>query len=592
MFECFLLKTSKIKNKILSVRVILSKIMKTNQEDTNQESSESTPDLSVLSGLNFGPSWAEETTRQNHNKEFSGQKQHSKKNRSSSKRDRRNSFDKGYRKDTESNKTTSARENATGKYRRHNLDASQQNGFQPAVEVNIYPEDEAFEALVKRLRSTARTYQLFEIAKLILEKPERYVVAVQNKAKKDENSKPLYFTMPEYLPFETEEAAINYILNNRLDLFFEIEAIEIEPPKGNFQVVNRCTVTGELLGPPNYHRYQEFLQRHYGSKIHNMPFERFLSKVESVKEQESIDAWIESMKKGARYTLKDHKEGEPESFESLESVRSFLLQHRKDAIIGTGETVRFAGRDIERLPKGMIRRSVEMYIEHQQSFPLDTANNIRGRLRRHKFTVYKKGSKGIAYVCAVKRKFRDSKTVFSPSIQKLIEFIEKNPNLPAAKLPGLYLGIDVEKTKPEKLEMNAPQPAEEQDDVSDAAVDEVNKEDAVRPTEGEEPASPDVKASVIEMTPKSEQSEEDLKSLNQLMLNLHWLITAGYVTEYGEGHLFAPPPMPEPKPKDAKSKDSTEAEVETAPEKTNDKEPEAALPSEKVSGKDADESTP
>ena len=592
MFECFLLKTSKIKNKILSVRVILSKIMKTNQEDTNQESSESTPDLSVLSGLNFGPSWAEETTRQNHNKEFSGQKQHSKKNRSSSKRDRRNSFDKGYRKDTESNKTTSARENATGKYRRHNLDASQQNGFQPAVEVNIYPEDEAFEALVKRLRSTARTYQLFEIAKLILEKPERYVVAVQNKAKKDENSKPLYFTMPEYLPFETEEAAINYILNNRLDLFFEIEAIEIEPPKGNFQVVNRCTVTGELLGPPNYHRYQEFLQRHYGSKIHNMPFERFLSKVESVKEQESIDAWIESMKKGARYTLKDHKEGEPESFESLESVRSFLLQHRKDAIIGTGETVRFAGRDIERLPKGMIRRSVEMYIEHQQSFPLDTANNIRGRLRRHKFTVYKKGSKGIAYVCAVKRKFRDSKTVFSPSIQKLIEFIEKNPNLPAAKLPGLYLGIDVEKTKPEKLEMNAPQPAEEQDDVSDAAVDEVNKEDAVRPTEGEEPASPDVKASVIEMTPKSEQSEEDLKSLNQLMLNLHWLITAGYVTEYGEGHLFAPPPMPEPKPKDAKSKDSTEAEVETAPEKTNDKESEAALPSEKVSGKDADESTP
>ena len=159
--------------------------MKANQEDTNQESSENTPDLSVLSGLNFGPSWAEETTRQNHNKEFSGQKQHSKKNRSSSKRDRRNSFDKGYRKDTESNKTTSARENATGKYRRHNLDASQQNGFQPAVEVNIYPEDEAFEALVKRLRSTARTYQLFEIAKLILEKPERYVVAVQNKAKKD-----------------------------------------------------------------------------------------------------------------------------------------------------------------------------------------------------------------------------------------------------------------------------------------------------------------------------------------------------------------------------------------------------------------------
>jgi hypothetical protein len=94
------------------------------------------------------------------------------------------------------------------------------------------------------------------------------------------------------------------------------------------------------------------------------------------------------------------------------------------------------------------------------------------------------------------------------------------------------------------------------------------------------------------MTPKSEQSKEDLKLLTQLMLDLKWLITEGYVTEYGEGHLFAPPPMPEPKSKDAKSKDSTEAEVRVDPEKTNDKEPETALPPEKVSDKYADESTP
>jgi hypothetical protein len=31
------------------------------------------------------------------------------------------------------------------------------------------------------------------------------------------------------------------------------------------------------------------------------------------------------------------------------------------------------------------------------------------------------------------------------------------------------------------------------------------------------------------------------------MLDLRWLITEGYVTEYGDGKLYAPPPMPEPK---------------------------------------------
>ncbi|MEC7281789.1 MAG: hypothetical protein VXU50_06965, partial [Verrucomicrobiota bacterium] len=192
---------------------------------------------------------------------------------------------------------------------------------------------------------------------------------------------------------------------------------------------------------------------HYAARITGMSFEQFAARVESSKEQEDIDAWLESMKKGARYTVKDHQEDESKSLETLEAVRHFLLRHRKDKVVGTGESIRFAGRDIERLPKGDIRRSVEAYVESQKNFPLDSANNIRGRLRRHKFAVYKKGSKGVSFVCAVKRKFRDSKTVFTESIGDLIDFIEKHPDLPASKLPNEYIGIDTEKQKPEALKM-------------------------------------------------------------------------------------------------------------------------------------------
>jgi len=233
-------------------------------------------------------------------------------------------------------------------------------------------------------------------------------------------------------------------------------------------MVNRCTITGELLGPPNYHRYQEFLQRHYANRINGMPFDRFVSKVETVKDREAIDQWLESMKKGFRYVLKERAEGEPESFESLDAVRMFLLQHRKNKVVGSGESVRFAGREIERMPHGDLRRSVEAHIEQQRRFPLDSANNIRGRLRRHKFTVYKKGSKGISYVCAVKRKFRDGNTVFTNSIRELIEFIEANPNTPAAKLPKLFIGIGTEKQKPEKLKVSEEQIQAEKEALAQA----------------------------------------------------------------------------------------------------------------------------
>ncbi|MDP4642958.1 MAG: hypothetical protein NWS71_00775 [Opitutales bacterium] len=531
--------------------------------DSSKPASKQALDLNALSGLDFGPNWADETKKQSRPKNYDqkGDTRGGDRRSGGGSRDRRPSG--GAR--------PPRHDGGEGRPPRRD-DRGDRGGdrrrqapviFQPTVHVDIYPQDEAFEALVKRLRATARTYQLFEIAHLLLEKPERYVVVVTN-LPTGGVTPPLHFSVPGHLPFETEEAAISHVLSNNLDLFFDVEEIEVEPPKGNFQMVNRCTVTGELLGPPNYHRYQEFLQKHYAARISCMSFERFQSKIETVKEQEQIDAWLESMKKGARYTVKDHQEGEPESLESLEAVRHFLLQHRKDKVVGSGEHVRFAGRDILNLPVGDIRRSVEAYVEKQLHFPLEAANNIRGRLRRHKFTVYKKGSKGVSYVCAVKRKFRDSKTVFTDSISNLIDFIEKHPDLPASKLPKLYIDIDTEKQKPVELKVSEAEVAAAAEakkaakEAAEAAAEstettEVASEAPVEAATVEAIVAPDAEAST-EATPVVELTAEEQAKLNQLMLDLRWLITEGYVTEYGDGKLYAAPTLPEAKPKEPKAK--------------------------------------
>lgn len=535
--------------------------MAENSADTPQDSSNKALRLNTLSGLDFGPSWADEGAQRSSSKQYEsrGDSRKGKRFDGGSARDRRGVAGGSRSRDGDS-RSGGRHSSGGGEGRRRydrggsHQDRAPRKMFEPTVTVDIYPQDHAFEALVKRLRSTVRTYQLFEIAHLLLEKPERYVVVVENKASAGEKPAPLFFAIPGHLPFETEAAAIEYVVDKHLDLFFDIEAIEVEAPKGNFQMVNRCSITGQFIGPPNYHRYQEFLQRHYATKISGMSFERFAAKIETVKEQESIDAWLESMKKGARYTLKDRQEGEPEVFESLEAVRFFLLQHRKDKIVGCGEKIRFAGRDIERLPRGDLRRSVEAYIEQQLHFPLDSANNVRGRLRRHKFAVYKKGSKGVSFVCAVKRKFRDGKTIFTPSIQGLIEFIEKHPNVSASKLPKLYVDIDTERQQPAKLEMSEAEVAAAKQAATLAASEaaELDKETAVDTSAVPVPA-PDATAST-EAMPKVELSAEEQQRLKQLMLDLRWLIVEGYVTEYGDGRLFAAPPMPEAKSQEISKK--------------------------------------
>lgn len=543
-------------------------------------------DLNSLSGLDFGPNWADDSKKYAHSKSDNKRGGNSRGPRpGGNSRDRRSG---GGRPSAPGGEGRPPRREG----RNEGRGAPARDSFQPTVKVDLYPQDEAFEALVQRLRATARTYQLFEIAQLLLQKPERYVVVVANKEKANAGeSAPLYFSVPGHLPFETEDEAVSHVLANNLDLFFDIEEIEVEAPKGNFQMVNRCTITGELIGPPNYHRYQEFLQRHYSARISGMSFERFQSKIEAVKEQEQIDAWMESMKKGTRYTIKEHQDGEPEALESLEAVRHFLLQHRKEKVVGSSSSVRFAGRDIEKLPPGDIRRSVEAYVAQQVHFPLETANNIRGRLRRHKFTVYKKGSKGISFVCAVKRKFRDTQTVFTDSIRDLIDFLEHHADIPASKLPKQYIGIDTEKQKPEVLEVTEAEVA-----AAKAAAEKAAAESGDTPAEPAEVVAgveAETAAASTEATPVLELSEADQKRLNQLMLDLRWLITEGYVTEYGDGRLFAAPPMPEPKKKEAPAPVTQPAKenpiAEAAP--TTEAKPEPVEPTSEVDQTDAAEKT-
>jgi hypothetical protein len=129
------------------------------------------------------------------------------------------------------------------------------------------------------------------------------------------------------------------------------------------------------------------------------------------------------------------------TFDSLEDARVFLLTQARDKVVRTTESARFHGKIAETMPPGEIRRAIEGALERQRKFPLDTANALRGRLRREHFTIFKKGSKGVSYVCAVKRKFRVPGQTFADSIGALISFIEGHPMIRASELPTKFLGI-------------------------------------------------------------------------------------------------------------------------------------------------------
>ncbi len=441
----------------------------------------------------------------------------------------------------------------------------------PYFAATCYPEDTGFAAMVKAVRTSCRTYQLFEITKAVLEKNDRFVIVVQ-RTKAAPSDKPaegeapaapakssaLYMSMPDHLPFETEDAAIQHVMANHLAQFFDVQDVEIEAPKGNFPIINKCGITGELLGPPNYHRYQQTIQQHHATRLDRMSFEKFRDNIVSVREPEVLALWQEKMKKATRYawktpapktastppmpvaatepaaaavtetapaaesavapeTVTPAAEAAPAAeapapvaevpaitFDSLEEARFYLLEHARDRVVRAVENVRFHGKMIEKLPPGEIRRAVEGHVERQRRFPLDTANALRGRLRREGFTIFKKGSRGVSFVCAVKRRFRVPGQVFSETITALIEHIEKNPMVHVKDLPKNFLSIDIAAA------------------LATATVPE---------------GTPVSQAPFAVLPP--DQSER----LRKMSNDLRWLVTEGYVTEFSDGKLFAAAPM-------------------------------------------------
>ncbi|MEO6002108.1 MAG: hypothetical protein ABIZ04_03310 [Opitutus sp.] len=484
----------------------------------------------------------------------------------------------------------------------------------PHFSATFYPEDTSFNALAKTIRSSCRTIELFEIARTVIDKLDRFVVVLTRRAASaDAKPAPISISVPDGLPFETEDSAIAHVLSTHLDKFFDKSDVEIDPPKGNFLVINKCTITGELLGPPNYHRYNQLVQQHFAAKIRGMSLEAYRNRIETIRDPEVVAQWLEKMKKTTRYTWKVSSKpakaaaaqaaatpavesataaaaetatsapeapasteatagvpaadvpaadatpaaasaeaapvaetpaastsAEPaadkpaaQTFDNFEEARTYLLTQARDKVVRQSDSARFHGKIAESLPDGEIRRAVEGALERQRRFPLDTANALRGRLRREHFTIFKKGSKGVSYVCAVKRKFRVPGQTFAESISALITFIESHPMVKASELSAKFLGIDLPA---------APKPADTSAPAGDAST-----------------AAPEAaKAEPV-------LSIDQRAKLSRMQGDLRWLVTEGYVTEFIDGRLFAPPAMVEARKKEVESEEHDPENFPDAP---------------------------
>jgi hypothetical protein len=392
----------------------------------------------------------------------------------------------------------------------------------PDVAVAFLPDEKGVEQLARQIRMTGRAYPLFQIADLILQKPERYSVKLSvNKKADGAVAQSLYVCALDDSPWLSEDEAVAHVLKNLFGTFYQAERTPTDPPKGTYTFVAQCGMSGVILGPPNYHDYQNQLRKLHAERFSRMPFDVFKARVKIVKDEAVVKKWIEDQSFKTEYICLNV--AEPLKLPTFEDVEKHFCATHKEAIIKQVETVTLDGVKSRNLRNRELQRLVRTQWEYQKHFPLQLATLLSKQFASHGLQFFKV-NKTVVHVSVARPQYLDLETTpVSENIKRIVDFINAHPRSNRRKL----------------IETLAPAAAP-------AAAPAV--ETPVPITEGEAPAQPAPPAQAAQ--PKAEPTPEQ----TALIADLHWLVHQGHVLEFADGRLetakkpLPKPPKPEKKP--------------------------------------------
>ncbi|NNE93218.1 MAG: hypothetical protein HKN23_16365 [Verrucomicrobiales bacterium] len=217
--------------------------------------------------------------------------------------------------------------------RNRDRDRRPREDFPKDVEAVVRPTMNAVNALASHIRNTYRAYPLADVAKMVMGARDRYEVMFRRKQDSESGSekKPFFLCKADQSVWLTKDEAVSHILRSEnLNQFYQVEEVEVEPPKGAFNVVAVCGISGTILGPPNHHEYQKNIARLHASRFSDMPIERLKSRIEMSAEEEVIEKWKEQVSRILQYRVRGpdaentESEGEPETGEDVESSQNEL----------------------------------------------------------------------------------------------------------------------------------------------------------------------------------------------------------------------------------------------------------------------------
>ena len=293
----------------------------------------------------------------------------------------------------------------------------------PPVSVRFLAYPPALENVIAQIKSGSVAYSVFSLARLFLEKPERYVVQL---ATTDDS---VLHQIGEAGAVAADKSILeNNAFADAKEDFYKIDITQTEPIKGNFTNVARDRLSGTLLGPTNHHAYQPRLRNLYEQRFsRRMSFADYQRQIEIVSDPEVVERWKEEARNVTTFTTKN---GEPPvSFSNAAEAERHFRQNHLPGLLRSGKEFVVGGVLSRRLPDRALRNLIENAWSRETRSPSQMMQELATNFRQAGLNVFRH-RRGMLFVSPIRvRAFTHEQTGVSPSVNAILATLTATPRI-------------------------------------------------------------------------------------------------------------------------------------------------------------------
>jgi hypothetical protein len=293
----------------------------------------------------------------------------------------------------------------------------------PQVGVRFIPHAAALESVINQIKSSSVTYSVFALARLFLDKPERYDVRLTAA------EGAMLHQLGENGPVAVDPRSLEATaFASMRDEFYSVEETQAEPLKGNFTNVARDRISGTLLGPTNHHSYQPQLRSLYEQRFsRRMSFQDFQRQIEVVSDPAVVEQWKEQARAVTTYSTKNIEP--PVTFTSAAEAERHFRQTHLPALLRSAPELTISGVISRRLQDRGLNRVIEDAWSAEIRSPSKMMAELAGALRPAGLNIFRH-RKGMLFVSPIRiRTFGHDRTSVSVSINSILEKLTESPGL-------------------------------------------------------------------------------------------------------------------------------------------------------------------